>query len=156
VGIIQKKMTTNKIYFKTADTKEPTLIYDMAYPSSHKSYFIKSETNQVYREKTYSGKGIFGGKDYFVWVAELNYKRHKSKTFEELRELGKNLCDGTQKIFVNGKEKMIQWPAILADDEKPWTNQRPEMYVAAPVYPETEGKHVNCDCDICCMISDMV
>ena len=58
-------MTTNKIYFKTADTKEPTLIYDMAYPSSHKSYFIKSETNQVYREKNYSGEGVFGGKDYF-------------------------------------------------------------------------------------------
>lgn len=145
----------NKMYFKTADTKEPTLIYDMAFPSSHKYYFMKSKGNKVYCEKTYAGNGVFGGKEYFVWLAELNFKKHKSRTIDELRDLGQNLYNGSQKIFVNGKEKPIEWPAILADDEKPWTNQRPEILGTSPTYPETEGKCVECDCDVCCMISEM-
>lgn len=145
----------NQLYFKTVDTNEPTLIYDMAYPSSHKSYFLKSESNQVYREQSYKGNGVFDGKEYFVWVAELNFKKHKSRTIEELRELGKNLYNGTQKIFVNGKEKTIKWPIILADDEKPWINKKPEICLQIPVYPEIAGKHVFCECDVCCMISEL-
>ena len=143
------------MYFKTVDTNEPTLVYDMAFPSSHKHYFLKSASNKVYWEKTYTGNGVFAGKDYFIWVAELNLKNYKTKSDYELREIGENLYKGTHKIFVGGKEKQIQWPEILADDEKPWKNRKPEMYLKPPKYPELEGKCVNCECDVCLMIIEM-
>lgn len=146
---------TNKIYFKTCDKNTPTLVYDMAFPSSHHSYFMKSDTLDVYREKEYKGDGIFGGKDFFILIAEMNFKKHKTRTKSELRELGTNLYNGTQKIFIGGKEKTLKWPEIVADDERPWLNRKSEKYATPPVYPETQGKNVECDCDVCCAICNL-
>jgi hypothetical protein len=147
---------TTKVYFKTTDTGEPTFEYDMGYPSSHKWYFMRCENNRIaWEDNAYNGKGVFGGKDYFVFVAELNFKKHKSRTLEELREMGINLYNGTQKIFINGKEKELKWPSIVVDDEKLWKNVKPEIILQKPIYPETFGKSVECECDICCMICEM-
>ena len=61
------------MYFKTVDTNEPTLVYDMAFPSSHKHYFLKSASNKVYWEKTYTGNGVFAGSTsmYLVLVISM-------------------------------------------------------------------------------------
>ena len=146
-----------EIYFKTADKKEYTLVYDMAFPSSHVPYFMKWEgsKSKIWWERSYTGNGVFEGKDYFIWVAELNLKNHKKKTMNELREIGINLYNGVQKIFVNGEEKIIKWPVILADDESPWINVKPEITLIKPEYSEKKGIFVECECDDCCMMSEM-
>ena len=40
-----------QLIFQTNDTRAPTLIYDEAYPSSHRKYFMKTRDNRVYEER---------------------------------------------------------------------------------------------------------
>jgi len=141
-----------QIIFYTIDTKEPTLIYDEAYPSSHRKYFMKTQNNVVYEERHYKGDGIFGGKDYFELLGELN--RPPNSKMTNMAEFGKMLFSGRTKVIrktPDGKieTKEIVYPGIYADDELIWKNQKAQ-FCGGCVYPEISmGIRVHCECDFC-------
>lgn len=135
--------------FITNDTKTPTYIWSKNVPATHCTYYMKTADNKVWTETAYKGDALFGGKNYFELLAELNAtKAMLSKTSAE--ELGHKIFDGSIKLIsrkggiVTPRE--IQWPAILVDDERKWTNVKP--IVKTQVEPPTNNKY-ECECDIC-------
>jgi len=108
---------------------------------------MKTENNQVYTETRYKGDAIFGGKNFYELVAELNAtKTMLSKN--DPQELGQKIYNGTIKLISRkggeSKYKEIKWPIILEDDERKWTNVKP--VIATTVLPPP---HSECECDIC-------
>ena len=144
-------------HFKLSDSKEKTRTYERSKPSTHKRYFMKTQENKVWEENKYAGDAVFGGKNFFELVAELN------KTPAELKrtkcsptELGMKLYKGTVKIIkkVDGKIHNVElkFPEILADDERIWRNRKPELLgdvdALLPSSHE-EGDNIECECDEC-------
>ena len=146
---------SNQIVFTTIDKKTPTLIYDESYPSSHRAYFMKTPNNRVYEELHYKGDGVFAGKDYFELLGELNLPPKSNIT--DVTAFGKAIFAGTTKIIRRSSTKIetrdIIYPGIYEDDELIWKNQKTEI-ARDWVYPETQGKSVECECDFCLSFSD--
>ena len=144
-------------HFKLSDSKEKTRTYERSKPSTHKRYFMKTPENKVWEENKYAGDAVFGGKNFFELVAELN------KTPAELKrtkcsptELGMKLYKGTVKIIkkVDGKIHNVElkFPELLVDDERIWRNRKPELLgdvdALLPSSHE-EGENIECECDEC-------
>lgn len=144
-------------HFKLSDSKEKTRTYERSKPSTHKRYFMKTQENKVWEENKYAGDAVFGGKNFFELVAELN------KTPAELKrtkcsptELGMKLYKGTVKIIkkVDGKIHNVElkFPELLVDDERIWRNRKPELLgdvdALLPSSHE-EGENIECECDEC-------
>jgi hypothetical protein len=71
----------------TSDTKK-----SIANNYSTRSTFpvhMVTEDGQIFTENNYEGYGVFGGKDMYVLIAELN--GHKGETDEETRDMAFNL-----------------------------------------------------------------
>jgi DNA ligase (NAD+) len=144
-------------HFKLSDSKEKTRTYERSKPSTHKRYFMKTQENKVWEENKYAGDAVFGGKNFFELVAELN------KTPAELKrtkcsptELGMKLYKGTVKIIkkVDGKIHNVElkFPELLADDERIWRNRKPELLGDVDsLLPSSheEGENIECECDEC-------
>ena len=142
-------------HFKLSDSKEKTRTYERSKPSTHKRYFMKTPENKVWEENKYAGDAVFGGKNFFELVAELN------KTPAELKrakcsptELGMKLYKGTVKIIkkVDGKIHNVElkFPEILADDERIWRNRKPELLGDVDALlpsSHTEDDNIECECD---------
>jgi DNA ligase (NAD+) len=154
-----KGADSNLYHFKLSDSKEKTRTYERSKPSTHKRYFMKTQENKVWEENKYAGDAVFGGKNFFELVAELN------KTPAELKrtkcsptELGMKLYKGTVKIIkkVDGKIHNVElkFPELLADDERMWRNRKPELLgdvdALLPSSHE-EGENIECECDECLM-----
>ena len=140
-----------QLIFQTNDTRAPTLIYDEAYPSSHRKYFMKTRDNCVYEERQYRGDGIFAGKNYFELLGELNRPPNSKITDNET--FGRALFWGHTKVIRKNREGKIEtreviYPAIVADDERIWKNQKPALCTEC-VYPEMRGVITECECDFC-------
>lgn len=143
---------TYEIVFYTIDTKEPTLIYDEAYPSSHRKYFMKTPNNVVYEERFYKGDAVFGGKNYFELLGEMN--RPPNSKMTNMTEFGKMLFSGRTKIIRKTNDGKIEtreivYPGIYADDELIWKNQK-ATFCEDCMYPERSlGIYIHCECDFC-------
>ena len=146
---------SNQIVFTTIDKKTPTLIYDESYPSSHRAYFMKTPNNRVYEELHYKGDGVFAGKNYFELLGELNLPPKSNIT--DVTAFGKAIFAGTTKIIRRLSTKIetreVIYPGIYEDDELIWKNQKTEI-ARDWVYPETQGKSVECECDFCLSFSE--
>jgi hypothetical protein len=145
--------------FLTNDTQKPTYIWSNLEPGTHRIYHMKTEDNQVYTETRYKGDAVFGGKNFYVLIAELNAtKAMLSKN--DPQELGQKIYDGTIKLISRKDAKgclgqaesssivcprEIKWPIILEDDERKWTNVKP--VIATTVLPPPLNN--DCECDIC-------
>lgn len=134
--------------FLTNDTQKPTYIWSKLEPGTHRIYHMKTENNQVYTETRYKGDAVYGGKNFYELVAELNAtKAMLSKN--DPQELGQKIYDGTIKL-ISRKDgivcpREIKWPIILEDDERKWTNVKP--VIATTVLPPPLNS--DCECDIC-------
>ena len=135
--------------FITNDTKTPTYIWTKNALATHCTYHMKTADNQVWTETAYKGDAVFGGKNYFELLAEINAtKAMLLKT--NATELGQKIYDGSIKLISRKggivAPREIQWPAILADDERKWTNIKPVIKIQ--VEPPT-ASICECECDIC-------
>ena len=141
-------------HFKLSDNaKNQTKTYEKSKPSTHKRYFMKTHENKVFEENKYAGDAMFGGKNFFELLAELN------KTPAELKKLkctpvefGQKLYKGTTKIIkkVDGKITNVElkFPEILEDDEKIWKNRKP-LLVGDLDALLPEDHDYECECDEC-------
>jgi len=145
-------------HFKLSDNgKVQTKNFEKSRPSTHKRYFMKTQTNKVWEENKYAGDAVFGGKNFFELLAELN------KTPSELKKLkcspiefGQKLYRGTTKIIKKNDGKIVnvelKYPEILEDDERLWKNRKPEL--VGDIDALLPDDHICCECDICLEIEE--
>jgi hypothetical protein len=75
-----------------------------------------------YTEEKYEGYGIFGGKDYYELLAEMNYPEAKEigTDPDKLRTMGINLQYG------NTDDGKIRWPNLVENPDIDWQNKQPK------------------------------
>lgn len=144
-------------HFKLSDNnKVQTKTYEKSKPSTHKRYFMKTQENKVWEENHYAGDAVFGGKNFFELLAELN------KTPAELKKLkcssiefGQKLYRGTTKIIKKKDGGIInvelKYPEILEDDERLWKNRKPSLVGNLDTLLPDDHT-CECECDVCLML----
>ena len=134
--------------FITNDTQKPTYIWSNLVPGTHRLYHLKTEDNIVYTETQYKGDAVFGGKNFYVLVAELNATKAMLSKNDPI-ELGQKIYNGEIKLISRKGgivcPREIKWPIILEDDERKWTNVKPVF--ATTVLPPPPPRE--CECDLC-------
>lgn len=93
--------------------------------------FLVDDKGNKYKEDCYKGYGVFGGKDFYELLAEMNgysYKEygdnsgiiffpdgHKVPTDDvsfEIRNIGVDLAFGFNMEYPNGDNPNLKWPSI--------------------------------------------
>ena len=75
-------------------------------------YMFDNKGNR-WEEKKYEGYGVFGGKDYYDLVAEMN-------GYESDREIGIDLAFGKKKSKAQGKMGKTLFPALVENKNYNW------------------------------------
>jgi hypothetical protein len=134
--------------FITNDAQKPTYVWSRMVPATHRIYHMKTENNQVYTETRYKGDAVFGGKNFYALVAELNATKAMLSKNDPI-ELGQKIYNGEIKLISRKGgivcPREITWPIILEDDERKWTNVKP--VIATTVLPPPPPRE--CECDLC-------
>lgn len=100
--------------FKTQDTRR-SIANNASRRPTFNVYMVDNKGNQ-YHEPSYSGYGIFGGKDYYILMAEMNGLYDESD--QRMRSLAIDL-------YYNPKPDTL-FPNLYAKPGKSWRNKRPE------------------------------
>jgi hypothetical protein len=96
--------------FITQDTKESIANY-YSKRTVIPAYLMDNKGN-IWEENWYAGYGIFGGKDFFELVAEMNDKTTREEGIE---------------IYYNETEKTAIFPNLVQNDlHWTWKNQKPK------------------------------
>jgi hypothetical protein len=101
------------------DTKKPIRRNDSQKPGyEQRTYFMWDNNGNSWEEPSYEGYGMFGKKDYFILLAEMNKTYDEDVTEEQKRNDGLSIdfsfnCPGI--VFPNITETSI-WT---------WKNERP-------------------------------
>ena len=99
------------------DTNRSILVYGLGtrlYPSG--TYYMWDNKGRRWRQDKYQGYGVFGGKDYYVLLAEMNIQYAEDVTDERKHEDGMAIQDQDDVLYPN--------LTCCADWE--WRNSRPE------------------------------
>jgi len=86
------------------------------YPS--RTYYMWDNTGRRWRETSYQGYGVFGGKDYYVLLAEMNYDYDPKYTEDDKRD------DGIGLEFREDKTGIL-FPNLTDCKEWTWQNKKP-------------------------------
>jgi len=86
-----------------------------AHPS--RTYYLWDHQGNRWTENSYEGYGVFGGKDYFVLLAEMNQEYEDDVDDETKR------CDGIDLYGCGGGG--ILYPNLTDCSEWTWRNERP-------------------------------
>ena len=101
--------------FKTQDTRR-SIANSHSRKPVFKVYMVDDQNNE-YFEPSYSGYGVFGGKDYFVLMAEMNGIQADSE-----QRLRSHAID----LYFNPKPDTL-FPNLYAKAGKKWRNKRPDQ-----------------------------
>jgi hypothetical protein len=84
--------------------------------SDHKTFrvYMKDNKGNVWIEDDYDGYGVFGGKDFYVLLAEMNGHEGSKRT---LRNIGIDLWSGNKDIL---------WSNLMSNKNSKWRNEEPE------------------------------
>lgn len=100
----------------TQDTKEAIReSYGCNNPSKTTAYMHDNKGN-VWEEKTYEGYGVFGGKDYYQLLAEMNNISGLTGVSDHDREFGIDLAFSDKPHITPNLTRNKEWVWI---DEKP-------------------------------------
>jgi hypothetical protein len=79
--------------------------------------FMFDDKGTRYEENKYAGYGVFGGKDYYDLLAQMNgYNESDVKPGKELRNIGIDLAFGKAKTKVKGGK--VLYPALVEDPKR--------------------------------------
>ena len=87
--------------------------------------YMVDDQNIKYREDNYEGYGVFGGKDYYQLVAEMNMVDPKDWD----RQVGIDLEYNPQWVKGERKHKEVIYPTLVEriyGNENDWRNAQPE------------------------------
>ena len=88
------------------------------YPS--RTCYMWDNKGRRWRQEQYEGYGIFGGKDYYVLLAEMNNKYEPDVDDEKKR------TDGISIEFSEEKDKKYLYPNLTDCKDWIWINKKPK------------------------------
>lgn len=126
----------------TQDTEEPIYNIWQKHSEVFEVHMVNPLTGETFTENSYDGYGEFGGKDFYVLLAELNKDKIGEgldwNDSEEVRDIGIDLAFSESP---NGESKGIVYPILVRDKDK-WKD-----YInCIPVSHEGQGYWINEDC----------
>jgi hypothetical protein len=104
------------------DTEKP--IYMDGYQKlgyQQRTYFMWDSNGNFWKEPSYEGYGTFGGKDYYILLAEMNRTYGKDVTEEQKRN------DGISIEFGDNDDGVL-FPNLTETSIWTWTNERPTQH----------------------------
>jgi hypothetical protein len=114
------------------DTKSPIYITGYQKPGyDQRTYYMWDNKGNRWKEPSYEGYGMFGEKDYYILLAEMNRVYNKDVTDEQKRN------DGIAIEFANN-HKGILFPNLTETSIWTWTNKQPARHF-------NQGSYDGCD-----------
>jgi hypothetical protein len=112
------------------DTHAPIYIDGYQKPGyEQRTYYMFDNNGNSWKEPSYEGYGIFGGKDYYILLAEMNHVYGDNVSDEIKRDDGIHIefrCNHDGILFPNLTENSI-WT---------WTNKQPIQHCNQGCYEE--------------------
>ena len=101
--------------WKTSDTKKTIWNINSRYGAKPSPVYLITEDGRHWAENKYDGYGVFGGKDIYVLIAELNgFKPKKEQNEEDARDWAFNNVFATgDTSFTNMANKGFKMPKIV-------------------------------------------
>lgn len=92
------------------------------------TYYLWDDKMNVWEEKKYEGYGMFGGKDYYVLLAEMNNEYGSDVDEETKRKDGIDIefCGSKTYIGKDGKIHDYKYPNLTSIHRWSWKNEQPE------------------------------
>ena len=110
------------------DTNKPIYMTGCQKPGyEQRTYYMWDNKGNVWKEPSYEGYGMFGNKDYYILLAEMNRSYDKDVTDDAKREEGINIEFSTNSdgiVFPNLTECSI-WT---------WINKQPNRHYGQGCY----------------------
>jgi len=104
------------------DTDKPIYIDGYQKPGyEQRTYYMWNNKGNYWKEPSYEGYGMFGGKDYYVLLAEMNRVYDEDITDEQKRE------DGIQIEFSSNHDGII-FPNLTESKIWKWINKQPRCH----------------------------
>jgi len=101
------------------DTNKPIYIDGYQKPGyEQRNYYMWNNKGNYWKEPSYEGYGMFGGKDYYVLLAEMNRVYDEDITDERKRE------DGIRIEFSSNHDGII-FPNLTETKIWNWINKKP-------------------------------
>lgn len=82
---------------------------------------MKDNKGNIWTEYDYNGYGMFGKKDYYELVAEMNGFTKVQDPYPELREIGIELVYNAKELGVDRND--VIFPILVEDKDIEWTPQ---------------------------------
>jgi hypothetical protein len=106
------------------DTNKP--IYVTGYQKrgyEQRKYYMWDNKGNSWKEPDYEGYGIFGGKDYYILLAEMNRTYGEDVTEDKKRE------EGIDIEFSSNKDGIV-FPNLTETSVWTWINKQPVLFYA--------------------------
>jgi hypothetical protein len=104
------------------DTKSPVYIDGYQKPGyAQRTYYLWDNKGNSWKEASYEGYGMFGNKDYYILLAEMN------RTYGEDVTEDKKRNDGID-ISFRSKSASTLFPNITETSVWKWRNKEPVMH----------------------------
>ena len=104
------------------DTKTPVYIDGYQKPGyAQRTYYLWDNKGNSWKEASYEGYGMFGNKDYYVLLAEMNLTYGEDATEDKKRN------DGID-ISFRSKHAATLFPNITETSVWKWINKEPDMH----------------------------
>lgn len=104
------------------DTKMPIYINGYQKPGyDQRAYYMWDNKGNSWKEPDYEGYGMFGEKDYYILLAEMNRVYGKDTTDEQKRN------DGIQLEFSENHDGIL-FPNLTETSIWTWRNKQPDRH----------------------------
>jgi hypothetical protein len=121
------------------DTNAPIYITGYQKPGyDQRTYYMWDNKGNSWKEPSYEGYGMFGGKDYYILLAEMNRVYDNTVTEEQKRN------DGI-KIDFDSNHDGIVFPNLTESSIWTWKNKQPHMHYNQGSYEEYDDYGDYCD-----------
>ena len=112
------------------DTNKPIYISGWQKPGySQRTYYMWDNKGNYWAEPKYEGYGVFGSKDYYVLLAEMNYVYDKDVSDDEKRK------DAIAMDFNSNRDGIV-FPNLTETSIWNWKNKRPHHHSNQGCYDE--------------------
>lgn len=116
------------------DTNIPIYMTGYQKPGyEQRAYYMWDNKGNSWKEPSYEGYGMFGGKDYYILLAEMNSVYEVNVTEEQKRKDGIN-------IEFSSNHEGILFPNLTESSIWIWTNKQPPHHYGQGCYDDYDDR----------------
>jgi hypothetical protein len=117
------------------DTNIPIYIDGYQKPGyEQRTYYMWDNKGNSWKEPSYEGYGMFGGKDYYILLAEMNRVYGEDVTEEQKR------MEGIDIEFRSNHDGIV-FPNLTETSRWTWKNKHPECHYNQGCYEEYDEEY---------------